>query len=57
MIEVESPCINVCQLNEVGDCLGCGRSLDEIAAWRLASNDERAEIVKAAATRLTQATG
>jgi predicted Fe-S protein YdhL (DUF1289 family) len=31
---VGSPCINVCRLDPVsGHCLGCWRTLDEIAAW------------------------
>ena len=29
---VESPCINVCKIeNDV--CIGCGRTLEEIAHW------------------------
>lgn len=29
-----SPCINVCRIDAVtGRCLGCRRTLDEIAAW------------------------
>jgi predicted Fe-S protein YdhL (DUF1289 family) len=31
---VGSPCINVCRIDPLsGLCLGCWRSLDEIAAW------------------------
>lgn len=31
---VASPCINVCQMHAAtGWCVGCGRTLDEIAAW------------------------
>ena len=31
---VPSPCINVCRIDEAtGWCEGCGRTLDEIAAW------------------------
>lgn len=26
----ESPCIGVCQIDEAGYCLGCGRHADEI---------------------------
>lgn len=26
----ESPCIGVCQFDEAGYCLGCGRSTDEV---------------------------
>ena len=28
-----SPCINICALDEQGYCLGCYRSLEEIAGW------------------------
>jgi predicted Fe-S protein YdhL (DUF1289 family) len=31
---VPSPCISVCRVDPVtGWCLGCARTLDEIAAW------------------------
>ena len=40
MIELESPCINVCKIeNDV--CIGCGRTLEEIAHWTSMSNEER----------------
>ena len=28
-----SPCISICALNEDSFCIGCLRSLEEIAAW------------------------
>jgi predicted Fe-S protein YdhL (DUF1289 family) len=28
-----SPCINICALDEQGFCLGCHRTIDEIAGW------------------------
>lgn len=28
--EAGSPCIGVCQIDEAGYCIGCGRSADEI---------------------------
>jgi uncharacterized protein len=32
--EEKSPCIDVCRMNpETRLCEGCGRTLDEIAAW------------------------
>ncbi len=32
--DVASPCINVCRMDEAsGWCLGCLRTLDEIASW------------------------
>ena len=37
---VESPCINVCKIeNDV--CIGCGRTLEEIAHWTSITNEER----------------
>lgn len=49
---VPSPCINVCQLDRSGRyCRGCFRSLDEIAVWSRASNDEKRTIVAAAERR------
>ena len=42
--EVESPCVSQCGLDpETNICNGCGRSLDEIRAWKLASNREKLE--------------
>lgn len=40
-----SPCVGVCRLDEAsGLCLGCGRSGDEIAAWRDLDDARRAEV-------------
>lgn len=31
---IESPCIKVCAVDgETGQCLGCGRTLQEIGGW------------------------
>ena len=39
---VPSPCVNVCRMDErSGWCVGCWRTLDEIAAWSRLGNDER----------------
>lgn len=33
-MSVASPCIDVCRMDErSGWCVGCGRTIDEIAAW------------------------
>ncbi len=29
----ESPCVGICTLDETDICLGCNRTLDEIAGW------------------------
>ena len=39
---VPSPCINVCRIDEVTRlCVGCLRTLDEIAAWSVLTDGER----------------
>jgi len=31
---IESPCVSICVMDEAtGWCIGCGRTLDEIARW------------------------
>lgn len=49
---VASPCISVCDLNEQEICLGCGRSLQDIADWSAADEPQRAAIVNNAAKRM-----
>jgi predicted Fe-S protein YdhL (DUF1289 family) len=41
--DVPSPCISVCRMDASGElCVGCLRTLDEIAAWgRMADGDKR----------------
>ncbi len=50
-----SPCINVCRMDAgSGLCLGCARSLEEIAGWSRAGNDERRRIKAELARRRQQ---
>jgi uncharacterized protein len=43
-----SPCINVCRMDaSSGLCLGCARTLDEIARWGAASLAERRGVLAA----------
>ncbi|MGE5477039.1 MAG: DUF1289 domain-containing protein [Bacteroidales bacterium] len=56
--EIESPCVSQCGMDmENKICTGCGRTLDEIRAWKLASNDEKLEILSAMARRRAEAAG
>jgi predicted Fe-S protein YdhL (DUF1289 family) len=48
---VPSPCINICRLNAQGLCIGCRRTLSEIAEWSGASDARRLEIVSALKAR------
>jgi predicted Fe-S protein YdhL (DUF1289 family) len=36
-----TPCIGVCRLDPQGFCIGCRRTLDEIARWGTMSDAER----------------
>ncbi len=42
----QSPCIQVCQMNEqIGYCAGCFRSQEEIARWLRYSDEERESVL------------
>jgi uncharacterized protein len=50
---LETPCINICLLDsESGLCLGCGRTMAEIAGWAELSDVERRAIMAALPARL-----
>jgi uncharacterized protein len=43
---METPCIDICEIDAAsGLCIGCGRSLDEIARWSELSAPERRAIM------------
>ena len=45
---MKSPCVKVCVMDpQRGVCLGCCRSLDEIAAWGGMTDEERETIIAA----------
>jgi predicted Fe-S protein YdhL (DUF1289 family) len=50
--QVPSPCISVCRMDaDSGLCEGCFRTLDEIAAWGMASDAEKRVIWQALVRR------
>jgi len=50
---VKSPCIKVCQMDpQRGLCIGCGRTLEEIARWAQMSDAERDSIIEQLGKRL-----
>jgi predicted Fe-S protein YdhL (DUF1289 family) len=51
---VESPCIKVCQLDERNVCVGCGRTLAEIAEWSRMSVEQQRAVCANAAARLAR---
>ncbi|HEY0301263.1 MAG TPA: DUF1289 domain-containing protein [Rhizomicrobium sp.] len=43
---IQSPCINICTIDARSRlCLGCGRTIDEVAAWGTMSPAERAQVM------------
>jgi uncharacterized protein len=54
----ESPCTGVCVIDPTtGWCLGCFRTLDEIAAWGQSSTSDRSQTLGRLEQRKTQAGG
>jgi predicted Fe-S protein YdhL (DUF1289 family) len=44
--EIESPCVKVCVVDPATNlCLGCFRTLDEIAAWSSMSPETRRQVM------------
>lgn len=52
MRSIESPCTGVCRLDPRGEaCLGCKRSLEEIADWSMLSDAEKRAVLTAVKQR------
>ena len=50
---IETPCIKLCTLDaRKGLCLGCGRTVDEIARWTTMSDSERNQVMSELPARL-----
>ena len=50
---MKSPCIKVCQMDpQRGLCLGCARTLDEIARWGTMTDAERDRVMAQLPERL-----
>lgn len=45
IFEILSPCIDVCQSNSRGFCLGCYRSRDERFRWLKMDTDEKKKVL------------
>lgn len=49
-----SPCVSACRIDPASDlCTGCGRTLDEIAAWSTGTPEWRAAVMLALPGRLS----
>ncbi|MFO1321108.1 MAG: DUF1289 domain-containing protein [Burkholderiales bacterium] len=50
--DVPSPCINVCRMDDArGLCVGCLRTLNEIAAWSSMPAREKRDVLAKLAVR------
>ena len=50
---ISSPCIQVCVIDGRADiCLGCGRTLPEIASWGRMTEEQRRAIMAALPQRM-----
>ena len=53
MPSIKTPCVRLCELApNRGPCLGCGRTLDEIAGWRSFTAQQRDVIMAELPARL-----
>lgn len=56
MSTIPSPCISICQMSsKTGLCIGCLRTLDEIANWSALSEDEKLDVLELVDKRAMQA--
>ena len=44
--DIPSPCVNVCQSDPKGFCLGCMRTRDERKDWNTLDNDNKQKVIK-----------
>ena len=58
VIDVPSPCVSICEMSpHNGFCVGCYRTLDEIAAWSVLDAAAKRAIVDALPARRATAQG
>lgn len=51
---IDTPCVKVCTIDaRFGLCLGCGRTIDEIARWTAMTAAERGHVMAELPSRLT----
>jgi predicted Fe-S protein YdhL (DUF1289 family) len=53
---LSTPCVNVCVVDPFSAlCIGCGRTVEEIAAWTAMSESERVAVMTGLGERLVRA--
>lgn len=52
---IKTPCVKVCVVDgQTGNCLGCGRTLGEIARWARFSEAERDAVMSVLPERIAE---
>lgn len=52
---IESPCVDICVMDgDSGWCIGCGRTIDEIAGWGGTAPQARAAVLAELPARMAQ---
>jgi len=54
MGKLTSPCRNICRITDNAICIGCGRSLQEIASWKNLNDVEKQQIIAESLVRIQQ---
>jgi hypothetical protein len=55
-MSIETPCIAICMIDpRTSLCLGCGRTLPEIARWHRMESAERQAVMAQLAARMAEA--
>jgi predicted Fe-S protein YdhL (DUF1289 family) len=55
-MSIETPCIAICMIDpRTSLCLGCGRTLPEIARWHRMESAERQAVMAELAARMAEA--
>ena len=53
---ISTPCVQVCVVDPLSAlCIGCGRTVEEIAGWSAMSEAERLEVMAGLEARLVEA--
>ena len=56
MTIIATPCVNVCRIDQASRlCTGCGRTLEEIARWRLMPEADRLAVMAGLEERIKKA--
>ena len=48
---IETPCVQICVMDEDGLCAGCARTLNEIAGWGTFSTEQRHAVMSTLSAR------